>query len=354
MFKNYFKTAFRNLKRNKSYAIINVLGLTVGVAASLLIFLVIQYETSFDNFHKKKNSIYRLGTEFHTQDGVGYSDGIAFPVAPALRIDFPQIREVASIFKNGNQVTIEQGDRQLKKLDEPNFYYAEPQFFKMFDFGWLAGSPQTSLNNPHSAVDPGNRRKIFWNWKSAIGKTFKYDNKTLYKVTGILKNPPPNTDFPLAVVVSYTALQNTYIKNNLNDWVSTFGGAYTFVVLPPELSPAKLDAQLKAFAKKHKPAEYSKDGYVTQPLSEIHFDDRFGNFNGHTFSHSLIRALAFIGLFLILIACVNFINLATAQAVNRSREVGVRKVLGSNRRQLALQFLGETAFITIAAVFSPF
>ncbi len=114
--------------------------------------------------------------------------------------------------------------------------------------------------------------------------------------------------------------------------------------------PAKLDAQLKTFAKKHKPAEYSKDGYVTQPLSEIHFDDRFGNFNGHTFSHSLIRALAFIGLFLILIACVNFINLATAQAVNRSREVGVRKVLGSNRRQLALQFLGETAFITIAAV----
>ena len=113
---------------------------------------------------------------------------------------------------------------------------------------------------------------------------------------------------------------------------------------------SKFNAQLKAFAKKHKPAEYSKDAYVTQPLSEIHFDDRFGNFNGHTFSHSLIRALAFIGLFLILIACVNFINLATAQAVNRSREVGVRKVLGSNRRQLALQFLGETALITIAAV----
>ena len=351
MFKNYLKTAFRNLKRNKSYAIINVLGLTVGVAASLLIFLVIQYETSFDDFHKKKNSIYRIATEFHTQDGVGYSDGIAFPAAPALRIDFPQIKEVASIFKNGNQVTIEQGDRQLKKLDEPNFYYAEPEFFKMFDFGWLAGTPQSSLNDPHSAVlTQSTAAKYFGDWKSAIGKTFKYDNKTLYKVTGILKNTPPNTDFPLAVVVPYSALENTYIKHNLTDWVSTFGGAYTFVVLPPELSPSKLDAQLKGFAKKHKPAEYSKDGYITQPLSEIHFDDRFGNFNGHTFSHSLITALAFIGLFLILIACVNFINLATAQAVNRSREVGVRKVLGSNRRQLALQFLGETAFITIAAV----
>jgi len=351
MFRNYLKTAFRNLKRNKSYALINVLGLTVGIAASLLIFLVIQYETSFDNFHKKKNSIYRLGTEFNTQDGVSYSDGISFPVAAALRIDFPQVKEVASIFRDGNQVTIEQGDRQLKKLREDNFYYAEPQFFKMFDFAWLAGNPQSSLNDPHSAVlAQSTAEKYFGNWRSAIGKTFKYDNKTLYKVTGILKNTPPNTDFPLAVVVPYTAIQNTYIKDNLNDWVSTFGGAYTFVVLPPELSPAKFDTQLKAFAKKHKPAEYSKDGYVTQPLSEIHFDDRFGNFRGHTFSHSLIRALAFIGLFLILIACVNFINLATAQAINRSREVGVRKVLGSNRRQLALQFLGETAFITVAAV----
>src|SRR4029453_4671664 len=116
-------------------------------------------------------------------------------------------------------------------------------------------------------------------------------------------------------------------------------GAYTFVVLPAELPSKKFDEQLIAFAKKHKPAEYSKDAYVTQPLSEMHYDDRFGNYREHTFSHSLVRALALIGIFLILIACVNFINLATAQAVNRSKEVGVRKVLGSNRRQLAVQFL---------------
>ena len=107
---------------------------------------------------------------------------------------------------------------------------------------------------------------------------------------------------------------------------------------------------LRSFAKKHKPAEYAKDAYIAQPLTEIHYDDRFGNYRGHTFSHSLINALSLIGLFLIVIACVNFINLATAQAVNRSKEVGVRKVLGSNRTQLAFQFLGETALITIAAV----
>ncbi len=351
MIKNYFKTALRNLKRNKSYAVINVLGLAVGIAASLLIFLVIQFETSFDNFHKKKNSIYRLGTQFHTQDGVSYSDGIAFPVAPALRIDFPQVKEVASIFRNGNQITIEQDNNQLKKLNEDYFFYAEPGFFKMFDFGWLIGDPKTSLRDPNDAVlTQATAEKYFGNWKSAMGKTFKYDNKTIYKVTGILKNIPPNSDFPLHVVVPYSALENTFVKNNLNDWVSTFGGAYTFVVLPPELSAAKFDTLLKSFALKHKPAEYAKDAYAAQSLSEIHFDDRFGNYSGHTFSHSLIKALALIGIFLILIACVNFINLATAQAVNRSREVGVRKVLGSNRLQLAFQFLGETALIAVAAV----
>jgi len=350
MIRNYLKTAFRNLGRNKGYAFINVLGLAVGIAACLLIFLVIQFESSFDNFHKKKDSIYRIGTQFHTQDGVDYSDGISFPVATALRIDFPQLKEVASIFRNGGQVTIENGSTQLKKLTEDNFYYAEPEFFKMFDFRWLAGNPQTCLKDPHSAVlTKATAEKYFGDWKSAIGKTIKYENKTTYKITGILKNPPANSDFPLSVVVSYTALENTYIKNNLTDWVSTFGGAYTFALLPPELSPAKFDAQLISFAKKHKPAEYSKDAYVTQPLLEMHYDDRFGNYRRHTFSHELITALALIGLFLLLIACVNFINLATAQAVNRSKEVGVRKVLGSNRSQLAFQFLGETALITVTA-----
>jgi len=350
MFKNYFKTAIRNLKRNKSYALINVLGLAVGIAASLLIFLVIQFETSFDNFHKKKESIYRIGTEFHTQDGVSYSEGIAFPVAPALRVDFPQIKEVASILMQGGQVTVENGNAQQKKLNEGHFFYAEPGFFKMFDFGWLAGDTKSCLKDPNSAVlTQATAEKYFGDWKSAIGKTIKYENKTLYKVTGILKNIPANSDFPLSVVVGYSALQNTNLKNNLTDWVSTFSGAYTFVVLPKELSVEKFNAQLKAFAKRHKPAEDAKDGFVAQPLTEIHYDDRFGNYSEHTFSHTLINALALIGIFLLMIACVNFINLATAQAVNRSKEVGVRKVLGSNRSQLAFQFLGETALITVAA-----
>ncbi|HEX5151159.1 MAG TPA: ABC transporter permease [Parafilimonas sp.] len=351
MFKNYFKTAYRNLKRNKAYAFINTFGLAIGIAACFLIFLVIKFESSFDNFHPKGNSIYRVSTEFHTQDGVDYSGAVAFPVAKGLRVDFPQIKEVASIFRNGGQITVEDGTAQLKKLQEDHFFYAEPEFFNMFNFGWLAGDPKTSLKNPNNAVlTQETAEKYFGNWKSALGKTIKYENKDLYTVSGILKNIPHNSDFPLSVVAPYSAMEHTNLNNNLNDWVSTFGGAYTFVVLPSSLPVAKFNRELKAFAKKHKPAEYAADAYVVQPLSEMHYDEEFGNFNGHTFSHSLINALSVIGIFLILIACFNFINLATAQAVNRSKEVGVRKVLGSNRSQLAMQFLGETGLIVLLAL----
>src|SRR5215831_18713853 len=210
MFRNYLKTAFRNLRRNRSYAVINILGLAVGIAASLLIFLVIQFETSFDNFHRKKNQIYRLGTAFNTQDGISYSDGISFPVAAALRLDFPQIKEVASIYRSGGQITIDNGNSQIKKLNEHNFYYAEPAFFKMFNFDWLSGDPQSSLKDPYSVVlTQVTAEKFFGDWRSAIGKTIKYENKDVYKVSGILKNVPSNTDFPLSVIVPYSALQHT-------------------------------------------------------------------------------------------------------------------------------------------------
>ncbi|CAN5483430.1 ABC transporter permease [soil metagenome] len=351
MLKNYFKTAWRNLNRNKSYTIINTLGLAVGIAACLLIFLVVQFESSFDNFHKKKDSIYRVASEFHSQDGVNYSEGIAFPVANGLRLDYPQIKEVASIFRNGAQITFDNGKNEIKKFEEDDVYYVEPGFFSIFDFEWISGNAISALKGPNNAVLTQQiAEKYFGNWKNALGKTIKYDNKDLYTVSGILKNIPYNTDFPLNIVLPYAALQHTGIKDRLNDWVSTFGGAETYIVLPSELPVAKFNAGLKAFAKKHKPAENSKDGYISQPLNDIHFDDRFGNFRGHTFSHSLISALSLIGLFLIIIACVNFINLATAQAVNRSKEVGIRKVLGSNRKQLAFQFLGETALIVLIAL----
>ncbi|HEY4324910.1 MAG TPA: ABC transporter permease [Mucilaginibacter sp.] len=351
MIKNYIKTAWRNLVRNKSYAAINIVGLAIGIAACLLIFLVIHFETSFDNFHTKQDQIYRIVTAEKTPEGMDYGTGVPWPVTEAMRIDYPQLL-VASIFENGGQISVLNNNAQtVKKFTEDKVYFVEPQFFKIFDYGWLAGDKSTALNQPNTvALTQDIAEKYFGNWKDAIGKTIKYENKNLLKVTGILKNMPANTDMDLKVVISNETIKNTNISRQLKDWVSIYGNHYCFVVLPFNMPVSLFNKDLAAFVKKYKPAEYAKQGMIVQSLSEMHYDDRMGVFNGSTFSKDLINVLSLIGLFLLIIACVNFINLATAQAVNRSKEVGIRKVLGSNRPQLVFQFISETFIITITAV----
>ena len=353
MFKNYLKTAIRNLERYKGYAFINILGLAVGIAACLLIFLVIQFETSFDKFHSKSNNIFRVVSEFNNPDGKFHSSGAPFPVGPALRLDFPELKKVGSILAMENKMNTvpQEGKQPPKKFKEDRgIFFAEPEFFQIFNFPLLAGDIKTALNEPNAAIlTQETATRYFGDWKNAIGKTIVYDNRVNLKVSGILKDITNSTDFPLKVVASYATLKSMSIGRNLDDWVSTFSQAYTFIILPPELSSPKFDKLLVDFVKKHKPAEYVRDGLILQPLGEIHFDERFGNYSNRTFSKDLITALTLIGVFLLLIACVNFINLATAQAVNRSKEVGVRKVMGSNRRQLAVQFMSETVLITLIA-----
>ncbi len=349
MIKNYFTIAWRNLLRNKSYAFINIAGLSIGIAACLLIFLTIQFETGFDNFHKNKKNIFRVSGVFNNQEGVGYSMGSAFPVANALRTDFPQLKNVAAIFAIfGTQVTVvDSSITENKKFLEDGLFFAEPQFFEIFNFPWVAGDPKTAMSEPNTvALSQKIADKYFGDWKIAMGKTIRIGSRTVCKVAGIMKDPPANTDFPLQIVASFLSGRNA----KSTDWVSSYSDLNTYVVLPESESVAAFNSSLKAFVKKHKPAEYVKDGYILQPLNTIHSDSRFGNYNNHTFSQGLITALSIIGIFLLVIACVNFINLATAQAIRRSKEVGVRKVLGSNRSQLVFQFLTETFLIGLIAI----
>jgi predicted permease len=255
---------------------------------------------------------------------------------------------VAGIFGNGRTlISVTEANGNVKKLSERNVFFAEPEFFEMFDFPWLAGDPRKVMSEPNSvALSQETAERFFGDWKTAIGKTIKYDNRQVFKVAGIIKNVPANSDFPLQIVASYKSNKQTQD----GDWVSTWSEAYCFVELPGNMTRAQFDKYLAATVKKYKPVEYQKDGFITQALNEMHYDDRFGVFNRSTFSKTIVNALAIIGVFLLVVACVNFINLATAQAVNRSREVGVRKVLGSNRTQLAMQFLGETTLITLIAL----
>ncbi|MCD2425517.1 ABC transporter permease [Niabella pedocola] len=350
MLKNYLKTAWQNLRNHKAYVTINAIGLAVGIAACLLVFLLIQYETGFDNFHQNKERIYRIVSAIKTPEGMNYSQGSAYPVADALQLDFPQLEQVARIYaRRDKQITVlnDAGNAAQKKFKEQVFY-AEPAFFNMFNFPLLAGDPKTALSATHTVVlSQATAEKYFGDWHTAIGKLIKYDNSPVFKVTGILQNPPANTDFPLQVVFSFKSVLQEDIST---DWAALDGSLNTFVLLPKSMSAPQFAADLNAFVKRHTPAEYANQGYQLQPLSNIHFERAFGTFSGKTFSKELITALSLIGFFLLIIACINFINLATAQAANRSKEVGIRKVLGSSKKQLILQFLSETFLITLASV----
>jgi len=336
--------------RNKSYTFINITGLTVGIAACLLIYLVTGYHQSFDTYHTKKDRIYRTITETHSVDGTSYTSGVPFAAPRGLREDFPQLEKVAAILGSGNDlITVMDDNGKAGKMfkEGRGFYFAEPQLFDIFDFQWLAGDPKTALTEPNTLVLTREiADKYFGNWQQAIGRSITYENNTVMKVTGILEDMPANTDLPLKLVASMTSYKN----HDFSDWVSIYSSHYCFVLLPENYQASQLSAQLPAFVKKHKPADRANDGIVLQPLREMHFDTRIGTFSRQTFSRELITALSLIGLFLLIIACVNFINLATAQAVNRAKEVGVRKVLGSDRKQLILQFMGETLLITLGAV----
>jgi putative ABC transport system permease protein len=353
---NFLTIAFRQANRNKEQAVIKILGLAVGIAVCLMIFLVIRFETSFDAFHPGRDQIYRVVSVFKNPDGISYENGVPFPTAPTLRRDYPQLKHVASILSlggNGQISVIGAGtySRTDKKFrEESGILYAEPQFFDMFAFKWLAGDKPTALNDPNTVLlTRSMAEKYFGSWQLAVGRSLKLDNYWVLKVTGVLADPPPNTDFPLKVVISYATLRNTGVNGSLNDWASIFAQHYCFVTLPENLPEAAFNKDLASLVNKYKPAEVRNEGMTLLPLKDMHFDTRYNTFNNHPFSRDLIRVLSLIGLFVLIIACVNFINLSTAQAINRSKEVGMRKVLGGTRRQLLGQFMTETALLIVVS-----
>ena len=356
---NFFRLTFRQAIRQKEQTIIKILGLAVGTAVCLLIFLIVRFETSFDDFHPSRDHIYRVVSVFKTPLGTGYEPGVPFPTAPALRRDYPQLKQVASILSLGGDglITVETNSNKdntnkdnTKFREESGILYAEPQFFDMFAFRWLAGDKTTALNDPNTVLlTKSTAEKYFGSWTSAIGRSLKLDNSWLLKVTGILDDMPANTDFPLKVVISYATLHNTGVNGQLNNWVGIFAQHYCFVTLPDNLSEAAFDKDLTDVVNRYKPPSNHNEGMMLLPLKDMHFDTRYNTFNNHPFSRDLIRTLSLIGLFVLLIACVNFVNLSTAQAVNRAREVGVRKVLGGTRAQLLTQFVAETGLLVLLA-----
>ena len=361
MFKNYFKIARRNLMRNKSYAAINIIGLAVGIAVCMVIFIIIQFQTSFDNFHTKKDRIYRVLTEYHHEGSadVSYGKDLPFPIPLGLKTAFPQL-EVAPIFASQNDqllIVDNKGNTEKAFKESRGLFFTSPAFFKIFDFPLIAGSYE-SLKAPNNVLLTKEiAEKYFGDWKLAMGRTIKlqvggymFEHGTdVVTVSGILATIPANSDFQLKAVVSYgTSFTGDYLASS-TDWNTTVSDYGCYILLPQNMSANNFNQQLKDYSRKVESAA-NKDSHIAQPLSAIHYDAQVGNYSNKTISHQLLNVLWLIAAFILLIACVNFINLSTAQAVNRAKEVGVRKVLGSSKSQLQTQFLVETFLIVIIAV----
>lgn len=362
MMRNYLKTAFRSLTRNRNYTLINIAGLAVGIAVCMTIFIIIQFQTSFDNFHSGKDRIYRVLTEYHHADAatVSYGKDVPFPMPAGLTKAFPELEQVAPVFASHDDQLLIPGDNGTTMntfKENRGVFFTSPSFFKMFDFPLLAGSYE-SLNDPNNVLlTKETAEKYFGNWKTAMGKTIKLEaggyifehGTEVLKVSGILATIPANTDFQLKLVVAYgTGFTGSLIAKS-TDWDGTTTDFGCYVLLPPKMAADNFNRQLRDYSRKVE-SPGNKDSHIIQPLMAVHYDAQAGNYSNKTISHELLNVLWLIAAFILLIACVNFINLSTAQAVNRAKEVGVRKVLGSNKSQLQIQFIVETFLIVAGAV----
>ncbi|QDK77952.1 FtsX-like permease family protein [Spirosoma sp. KCTC 42546] len=350
MLTNYVKIAWRNLVRYRTYSLLNILGLSVGLTCGILIYLTTQFHLSFDTYHAKAERTYRVVTQIK-HDDVRFSRGTPKPLGEVLRRDYPFLEQVARVERlHGRIVSVPNPKGGfLKKFNESKtFCFAEPQLFSVFDYDWLIGDPQSALSTPNSVVLTEKYAHKYFGTANPIGKTLRFDNQADLTVTGVLKDHPGNTNLTYEAFISYStiaSLANT--KESLQAWNDVNSEAMCYVVLPPDMPADRLASAFPAIRKKYYQADDQKVyDFTLQPLSDVHFNTQYGG----RMNKTILFAMTLVGLFLVISACINFINMATAHALKRSKEVGVRKVMGSSRWQLFSQFMTETAIITLVAV----
>lgn len=349
MLRNHLKIAIRNIKRSASYTLINVSGLALGITCALLIFSLVTYHLGFDNFHTNSDRIYRFVTEQH-RDQINYAPSVPPAFGKAFRDDYTYGEKVARICTvDGQLITIEQNGKTEKFKEDPSF--AEPEFFDIFNFPLIAGKQKNLLTEPNTAVISERIAKKYFGDESPIDKTIRFNNNIDFKITGVLKNIPDNTDLRSEIYFSYSTIRQ------YNEWYAAddaWGGITTdiqsFALLQSGALTSEIEKVLPAYVKKYRAESKNVHHYKLQPLADIHFNSQYGG----RMSKTTIWVLSVIGFLLIFTACLNFINLATAQSINRSKEVGVRKVLGSARAQLFWQFTTETSIIVILATVLAF
>jgi putative ABC transport system permease protein len=336
MIRNYITTAFRNISRNWSYAFLNIFGLTLGIASCLILFLVVRNEFTFDNY-SKANRIYRV-----TLNAIDFNSNVSLAVAPKMRNDFPELEQVCQVMYS-QEVVIKINNNRFKEKD---FAFADEHLPQIFDFQWISGNPKAALKEPNSIVLTESIAKKYYGNTDPMGQVINVENQYNAKVTGVIKDLPSNRSVPLQMLVSFETIRSQ-VKDNLNNFWDIGGGFFTFILLPPNYPIQRVKDRIPQFLHKNWNLNPKEVRLPIQPLKDIHFDQRYINNVVTPTSKDTYYALFGVALLIIITACINFVNLATAQAIKRAKEVGVRKVLGANRGQLIRQFLGETTALVI-------
>lgn len=353
MIKHYLKISFRNLWKFKSFSAINIAGLAIGMAACLLILQYVSFKLSFDQFHRYAGDIYRVVNDRYQQGKLIQHGTITYSgISKAMNDDYEEVVQNARIAP-GSDVILTYND---KKILENQMIYADSNFLSMFDFPLLAGDKRSVLKDPNTMLITKSLVEKIFDYKGDdynqfLGKAIVYGTDSLpYKVDGILKDVPENSHLQFRILVSYKTLVNVWKEADYDFTQSDF---WHYVRLKPGTDYKTLNARFGAFSQKHfegNKISGSDEKFYLQPLSKAHLYSDFEYEIGQVGSATVVWALLIIALFIITIAWVNYINLATARSVERAREVGVRKVVGCERRQLITQFLFESAIVNFISI----
>ena len=384
MVKKQLLFALRRLGRHKLNTTINVLGLTLGVLACLVIYLFVSFEFSYDKFHPEGDRIYRVVRTLYNPAGEGSPGaGLTPPLAADLRHESSGFSTVAGVYCLDSRVIVPGAAPRAVSADVANapagnaaavpaanaaprtfaevrpgepqhMAFADSSFLALFPRKWLAGNPATALNAPFSVVLTKSEAERYFGGNGPqqwMGRTLVYDDSLTMSVTGIVEDWTHNSDLPFTDLLSYTTIGSSFLQKDMNGWNMWEFVAQAYVKLAPGVTAARAEQQFPAFFARHSKLPKEMKGELhLQPLSDIHFNADYSDSYGRRAHKPTLYALIGIALFILLIASINFINLSTAQAVQRSREVGVRKVLGSSRLGLTMQFLIETTLIVTAAM----
>ncbi len=344
MFTNYFKIAVRSILKHKTFSLINVFGLAVGIACCLLIYQFILDELSYDKFHENSDKVFRIEKNEITDLGEWVSTATTnYRLTPALKAEYPQIKSIVRIHPANVLLT---ADDNLK-FQEDNFIFADPTFFEVFSFKLIKGNSAKVLEDPFSLVLSETSAKKYFGNANPIGKVLKYENTQDFIVAGIVEDVPQNSHFKFDIVGSMVGFEK--MEDHINSWY--WPPFYTYLLLDDANSAQEISVGFNEFKKNHLPGhEVEKRDYVLTNLKDIHLYSHKENEIEANSDILYIYVFGSIAVFILGIACVNFINLSTAKSHGRAKEVGMRKVLGVHRAQLIRQFLAESLLITFISV----